>query len=205
MSTLTLSTDSDEDFTESSLIDGLKNGEESTFRHLYNTLAPKLVELSAWLTGDIATGEDIVQVVFADLWLRRSTLVIRGSIRVYLYQAVRNRAAKHHRHNKVVDLFQRRGFLKDVATELRTSPPSPEQALFSSDIATAIHSALDLMPSNRRQVAILYFRHGMSYGEIAKIMGISESAAKMHFSRVRATLRPILEKVAGIEGDDKIK
>lgn len=56
-----------------------------------------------------------------------------------------------------------------------------------------VKSAIALLPDGYRMVLSLYLIEGYDHGEIAEILGISESTSKSQFNRSKKKLREILE------------
>src|ERR1700726_2512063 len=78
---------------------------ESGFAEAYRMHCPGLVKLAAFIVGDLATGEDVVQDVFTRLHQRWDTLADPGNPLPYLRTAVVNgcrsairRRGRAHRH-----------------------------------------------------------------------------------------------------------
>ena len=55
-----------------------------------------------------------------------------------------------------------------------------------------LRSALDRLPARQREVVVLKLWRGVPFAEIARLVGTSEEAARMRFSRGLATLRAVL-------------
>ncbi len=56
-----------------------------------------------------------------------------------------------------------------------------------------VRSAMDRLPDGYRMVLSLYLLEGYDHGEIAEILGISESTSKSQFNRSKKKLRELLE------------
>ncbi len=56
-----------------------------------------------------------------------------------------------------------------------------------------VRSAIEALPDGYRTVLSLYLLEGYDHGEIAAIMGISESTSKSQFNRSKKKLREVLE------------
>jgi RNA polymerase sigma factor (sigma-70 family) len=167
-------------------------GEEPAFHALYTKYSASLWEFTTYLVRDPDLAGDIVQDVFVSLWTRRATLQVRDGARVYLFRAIRNQVSKHRRHAAVVE----RGAAS--VEESMASPVSPELLHATLDVQ-ALEQAIDVivraMPPARRTAVTLRLRHGLSDHETAAVMGVSVDAVRMHVSRARAALRPLVERL----------
>lgn len=56
-----------------------------------------------------------------------------------------------------------------------------------------VRKAIDRLPDGYRMVLSLYLLEGYDHGEIAEILGISESTSKSQFNRSKRKLRELLE------------
>lgn len=68
-----------------------------------------------------------------------------------------------------------------------------EEEVFPHPVET-VRSAIEELPDGYRAVLSLYLVEGYDHGEIAEILGISESTSKSQFNRSKKRLREILEK-----------
>lgn len=75
---------------------------------------------------------------------------------------------------------------------------SPERLLEQKELAEAIQKAIDELPEEQRVALVLCDLEGLSYKEIAQILGCSVEAVKSRLFRARSTLRkklrPFLER-----------
>jgi RNA polymerase sigma-70 factor (ECF subfamily) len=75
---------------------------------------------------------------------------------------------------------------------------SPERMLEQKELAEAIQKAIDELPEEQRVALVLCDLEGLSYKEIAQILGCSVEAVKSRLFRARSALRkklrPFLER-----------
>ncbi len=57
-----------------------------------------------------------------------------------------------------------------------------------------VRNAIDQLPDGYRMVLSLYLLEGYDHGEIAEILGITESTSKSQFNRSKKKLRELLEE-----------
>jgi RNA polymerase sigma-70 factor (ECF subfamily) len=177
----------------SALLRRVRVGDVEAFRELYLMLYRRLWGFAYGIVRSEVMADDILQDVFADFWERRAELVVRQSLDVYLYGAVRHRALNLLRHNRVA---QRTGDElqpdEDVIPGLGTAEMQPDEAVQLTDLQEAVERTVLALPLAQRQVVLLHWRHGLSNGEIAQTMGISIGAVAVLLSRARTTLRKTL-------------
>jgi RNA polymerase sigma-70 factor (ECF subfamily) len=69
---------------------------------------------------------------------------------------------------------------------------------YGPSVAAALRAAFERLPSSQREVVVLKLVRGAPFAEIAALVGTSEEAARMRFSRALRSIRADLEK-EGIE------
>jgi RNA polymerase sigma factor (sigma-70 family) len=75
--------------------------------------------------------------------------------------------------------------------ELPDARPNPEQALSTEQEGQLLLDAVQRLPVGHRQVVALALE-GMTYGEIADVLGITESNVGVRLTRARQLLRRLL-------------
>jgi len=82
----------------------------------------------------------------------------------------------------------------DFEEELHTLPTSssPEHQLERAELSTILHRALAQLPPEYCEALVLREQIGLSYAEIAHIVGASESAVKVRVFRAKEKLRQLL-------------
>jgi RNA polymerase sigma-70 factor (ECF subfamily) len=77
--------------------------------------------------------------------------------------------------------------------EVETADPSDDR-FRDAEIGAALAHALALLPERPRQVFLLSRRQGLSYAEIAEVLGIAVKTVEMHMGRALAQLRVSLQE-----------
>ena len=115
--------------------------------------------------------EEIVQELFYALWRDRAHVHIERSVRLYLYEAVRNRALRYLEHLRVHE----RG-VED------TSSFCPEEEAEARDLESRLSEILLGFPDRRRRIYYMHRFGGDKYTEVAAKLSISVRTveAEMH-------------------------
>ncbi|PIY34101.1 MAG: RNA polymerase, partial [Bacteroidetes bacterium CG_4_10_14_3_um_filter_42_6] len=58
-----------------------------------------------------------------------------------------------------------------------------------------IRKAMEALPNGSKMIFSLYLLEGMDHGEIAQILGVSESNSKSQYMRAKQRVREILKEV----------
>ena len=170
------------------LAEAIVAGDEVACGELYRTYHDALWRWAYRHVRSSQVAEDVVQDVFLRLWQRRSVWIVTGSVRAWLYGAVRNRAFELLRHDRVVKHAHERSGSPETVAGTSTSATLPDSALGEQELRAALASALTELPERRRAVMTVYLGHGLSVQEIARARGTSPEAIRMQMSRARATL-----------------
>jgi RNA polymerase sigma-70 factor (sigma-E family) len=149
----------------------------------------ELVRLAAFVIGDVAAGEDVVQDVFVRLQQRWDDLAGQWDPLPYLRTAVINGCRS---------AFKRRTSLlrRQAAAAADPAPPplTAEESLLLSEGRRRLLAALATLPRRRREVLVLRYYVGLSEAEIASTLGISPGTVKSTAARGLDALARILEE-----------
>ncbi len=155
---------------------------EDRFNALLAQHGSSLARLAGSYSRNRAEREDLLQEIAIAIW--RALPGFRGecSERTFLYRIAHNRGMSHLARRRVPTTG-----LDDEA-EPRAATPNPEQVLSSEQQGRRLVEAVQQLPVGHRQVVTLALE-GLSYGEIADVLGISESNVGARLTRARDLLR----------------
>ena len=142
--------------------------------------------LAHWLTGNAHDAEDVVQEASLRA-LRYFRTFTGGNGRAWFLTIVRNTSCRwHSRSHLLVDPF-------DEEQHGRDSPGSdPESLLMHDDDVTLIERAMSSLSSRFRQLLVLRELQGLSYQEVADVIGVPIGTVMSGLSRARQALRSAL-------------
>jgi RNA polymerase sigma-70 factor, ECF subfamily len=166
----------------------IRDGDVRAFEQLFRAHYEPLCRFAHRYLLDAGLAEDLVQDLFAHLWAERARLELRGSVRAYLFSAVRNRALNLRKRQLVEHDWARDEALPDVR-QLHRAPPSSDHALEVEERDAHLRSALESLPERCRMVMRLRWQEQMSHAEIATVMGISLKGVENQLARGLQALR----------------
>lgn len=154
------------------LLDRLVGGDAEALVTLVHRYSVSLegYALSLIKTSDLAS--DIVQDVFVRVWERRQTLDVHRSLASYLHRMVRYRALDLLRHEQV-RVRAERALRLHVERERATTQNEGAQRLDEDEFWARVAEAVGTLQPRCREIFQLHREHGLSYGEIAELLGIS--------------------------------
>lgn len=171
------------DSTELAHIDACQAGRLQDFDALYTTHVDAIYRYLLRRTLSRAMAEDLTSVTFLKaLESIRSYDRTRGEFRAWLYRIARNALIDHYRSHarKTVDIETVWDLASDDVASL-----GAEQSINAAEL----HKALQHLKPLQREVVMLRIWEGLSYKEIAGLVGKSEGNCKVLFSRALSELR----------------
>ena len=154
---------------------------EACFRERY----PELVQFLHGLMGERSAGEDVAQGAFVRLWTRGPTM--RPHADRWVFRVARNvaldwlkaEARRNHRE--------------------RHAAAEPRQATFGERDVDRVRALVEGLAPRDREVLLLREFTGLSYAEIAEVVGRSENVVKQDLHRARERLRRAWRETHGGE------
>ena len=166
----------------------LAKGGRAHFLEVFLSQRPQMEALVRRRVGCRATAADLVQDLFVRFW--RRPLVQVDELSTYLLRCAGNIAVDHLRsegaRHRVSEGLMSDGFEHEV--------DEPQAALEAGNDLRHVEAALRELPERTRQIFLLNRIHGRKYGEIAKVMGLSQSAVEKHMMRALQACKASLEQ-----------
>ena len=149
-----------------------------TFDHIYRTYFQDVYRFTLWLSRDPSLADDLTSETFVRAWARRDRLRTE-TLKAYLLAIARN---------LFLHQLQRSGNHDELSLDLPDGAPDPLQRTSSRLEFDHVARALAAMAEPDRTALILRSEHQLSYAEIARVLEISEGAARVRVHRTRRRL-----------------
>jgi RNA polymerase sigma-70 factor (ECF subfamily) len=149
----------------------------TSFTELYRNHARAVYQFAYYLSGDPALAGDIVSETFLRIW-DSSALVRTETVRGYVFTIARNLFLHDLRHKSKQDPLE-----DDHAVATTTVAELESKEALRDTLA-----ALQTLPETDRAALLLRANEGVSYEEIARILGLSLSSVKVKIHRARLFL-----------------
>ena len=164
-------------------------GSSERFEALYRSCAADVYAYAASLLRDRAAAEDVTSLAFERAYRRRALFdVRRGSPRAWLFTIARNAALDELRRRRRAGAL-----LRDIPDE---GAADPELDPLLAERRLLVRDGLASLEAAEREVILLKFIGRLSNGEIARVLGCSESNAGTRLHRAVQRLR----EVCGVTG-----
>ena len=172
----------------------LSAGDTAALERLFQAMYAPLCAFAQTIVRSASEAEDVVGETFLKLWTLRDRIRVRGSVRNYLYTAVRNTSVNHldraRREARYVETHPLD--LEDTRAQV---PSDVEDRLYTEELTARVKQAIELLPRRAQQTYVLYYQHEMSYAEIARVMGVSIKTVENQLARALRILWSRLEDV----------
>lgn len=179
---------SDLSTSSADLVARIRGGDSRAFEELFRREYAALCRFADRYVRDGPASEDLVQDLFATLWTNRARLDIRGSLRAYLFTAVRNRALNVRKHALVERDWARDESAPEVRA-LHRAPRRPDDIFDEAERNARLRSAIAHLPERCRLVMQLRWREQLAHADIAAVMGISIKGVEIQLTRGLRALR----------------
>ena len=164
------------------LVQSALAGNQSAFAELVTRYQSAVYNMASRMLGDPTDAEDAAQEVFVRAWNQLHTFQLDRRFSTWLLSI-----ASHH----AIDVLRRRkpsAPLDGVALYVQSDEPEPDELVLRDEQRDMVQGLINALPEKYRAVTLLRYYGDLSYDEIAKATGLSESAVKTQLHRARRML-----------------
>jgi RNA polymerase sigma-70 factor (ECF subfamily) len=155
------------------------SGDSAAFHALVDRHAQRLYRLAVSLIGNAADAEDVLQEAFIGTFRGLRSFEARASVKTWLTRILVLQAAQWNRG-------RRRKFAGPMDDSIPAAAGSPE-------VAMDVQAALGRLSPEHREVLALREFEGMSYEEIAEVLGVPRGTVESRLHRARSEMREKLK------------
>jgi RNA polymerase sigma-70 factor (ECF subfamily) len=180
------------DSINTGVIHACQEGDREAFRLLFEAYKDRVFSIACYSLGDETAADDITQQIFVKLFTRIGQFRGDSEFTTWLYRLVINACLDERRR-------QRR--LLPVAEFLPMSKAayrkSPEPGYERREIAGSVREAIGGLKPKMRLPILLKYIEGLSYEEIAAVLGCSKGTVASRLNRAHKTLAKKLGHLRG--------
>lgn len=161
-------------------------GDKEAFSVFYRHNYRKLYSYGISLGMDSELIDDIIQELFVKLYTRPQLIKDFSTIQAFLYAAMRNAFVNHEKQRKkylYLDEFEN----FELPYFVENTQIEDEEELKA--LKEKIHRIINSLTPRQKEIIYLRFLHQKEYEEIARIMDMSEQAARNLTYRVMEKIR----------------
>lgn len=175
--------------TDEELMLAAGKGDLGAFEQIVLRYEAALWSIAYRFLGDRTGAEDIAQEAFLRVFESAPRYRPTAALGTYLRRVVINLCLDRARRKQPQQLSAE-GL--ELSASRKYASPSPLDALVSEERDEAVRRALDKLPARQRMALVLRHYEGLSYREIATVMGTSAKAVERLLARARASLEVLL-------------
>ena len=170
------------------LVERASGGDIGAFDVLVRRYQLPVIRLCVGMLGDRHAAEDAAQDVFFSAW--RSMSRFRGDARfsTWLFRVATNQCLR--------DIRRRPAQTAQLPDDLAGTGGSPQGELETAEGYAAVSAAVGRLSAEQRAALLLREVEGLSYDQIAEVLGVSMAAVKSRIYRARTDLARDLSATA---------
>jgi len=171
---------------ERELVTACQRGDRDAFRELFESYKDRVYSIALRFAGNPNTAMDIAQETFLKLFLSIQDFRGDSSFDTWIYRLVVNSCMDHRR--KAWRLMPLAG---DFLRTLRTSGGKLDD-LLREEADGRMRAAIDKLPAGLKITVVLRYTQGLSYEEIAEVLGCSAGTVASRLNRAHKSLERTL-------------
>jgi len=177
---------------DAALLVAFQGGDESAFGALFERHARAMVAFCHHFVKDQARAEELAQDVFLKLHQAAPRYRPSARFKTFLYRIASNHCLNELRRGEYAGrrAREREGTEPPDVDALPGGQATPEEQAVGGALSRAVEALLERLPGKQRTAFVLCRFQGLSYEEIAEVLGSSVPAVKslIHRATVSAAL-----------------
>jgi len=165
------------------ILSQIKEGNSKAFKVFFDLYYGPLCNYLLNYTKNISLSEEIAQIAFVTFWDKRETIVVKSSIKTYLYRMAYTEFLKHVRNSSKFDQV-----LVDLTYKAIHNDFTQDEDLLEKKIQK-LNRAINTLPKKSKEILTLK-KEGFRNKEISQILNISIKTVEAHirtsFKRIRS-------------------
>lgn len=164
---------------DSILLRAAQAGDVDAFEQLVRRYQTSIYKVALRMLGSQADAQDVVQETFVRAWRALPRFRHDSAVRTWLYRIVTRQALDKIASRRTT------GTLDRLETD---AGPDPAQTAEHQEQLRAVRQAIADLPPEQRAALVLREFAGLSYREVAQVLGASVPAIKTRIHRARLTV-----------------
>jgi RNA polymerase sigma-70 factor (ECF subfamily) len=179
--------------TDLELVERHRYGDRAAFEQIYQRHAEMVFNLAFRMTGDREEAADVSQETFLRVHRYCGRFRGRSSLKTWIYRVTVNCCRSRFRRNQNWRTRILSGALETVE-QVPDTRRGPEDRTLARDRGEMVTGALRRLPEPFREAVVLRDLEGLTYEEIANVLGVRIGTVRSRIARGRDRLRTLLEK-----------
>lgn len=172
------------------IIKRIKEGDIKAFEAIFRKYYIPLYSYSLSIIHKHYVAEEIVQDLFFYWWKERESIEILGSVKSYLYKAIRNNSLQYIEHRNVRERYQQH----TLSLNRDKQSVTPQEELEEKELRDILNATLVKLPERRLRIFKMHRCEGKKYKEIAVALSLSVKTIEAEMTKAYKALEKELEK-----------
>ena len=192
--------------SDEALIGAHRQGDLTAFDELIRRYADSLFGYLMKLCGNRQQAEDVFQETFIRVHHKANSFRGQGRFKSWLFSIASNVAIdelrKRQRAPQTVSLNTSNDCdgsdcLELSVVDIAEKPNDPWQAAVLAEQKAQVRQAMEQLPTRQRATVVLAYYQGLSYRQVAEVLGCSLGTVKSQMYRALKTLAGLLPDIQG--------
>ena len=167
-----------EEIVNGRVIHACQQGDRDAFRILFETYKDKVYSIAVYSIGDSSLADDVTQQIFLKLFTAIKQFRGDSEFTTWLYRLVVNACMDERRRRRRLLPFA------EIFAKKHPSEMKPQEKQYGrTEIADAVRAAINQLKPKFRLPILLKYIEGLSYEEIAQVMGCSKGTVASRLNR----------------------
>lgn len=166
------------------LFELVKLGNDTAFKTIYNRYFDAMYIHAYRKLNDREEARDVVQEVFANIWSKRTVLVLKISLQAYLYISIRNRILNIIAHKHVQSVH-----IQSLQHLINQGVCQTDYLVREKELRAIIEEEIAALPNKMQEIFEMSRSQYLSHKEIASALDLSEHTVKKQVNNALRILR----------------
>jgi RNA polymerase sigma-70 factor (ECF subfamily) len=175
------------------LVERHRSGDLQAFDEVYERFGEMVYNLAVRLAGNREEAADLTQEIFLRIFRHLGSFGGRSTLKTWVFRIAinhcRDRLSRRHPAMQSIDAENGEG-----GVALADPARGPEALAVAADEGRRVAAGLTRIPAVFREAVVLRDLEGLSYDEIAEVLGLRVGTVRSRIARGRDQLRTLLEK-----------
>jgi RNA polymerase sigma-70 factor (ECF subfamily) len=175
------------------LVERHRCGDMQAFDEVYERFGEMVYNLALRLSGNREEAADLTQEIFLRIYRHLGSFGGRSTLKTWVFRIAinhcRDRLSRHVPTMQSIDADPTEG-----SVAITDPARGPEELAVAADEGRRVMEGLARIPQVFREAVVLRDLEGLSYEEIAEVLGVRVGTVRSRIARGRDQLRDLLEK-----------
>jgi RNA polymerase sigma-70 factor, ECF subfamily len=175
------------------LVERHRSGDLQAFDEVYARFGEMIYNLALRLSGNREESADLTQEIFLRIYRHLGSFGGRSTLKTWVFRIAinhcRDRLSRHHPVMQPIE-----DEVEEGGQPIADPGRGPEELAVAADEGRRVMEGLDRIAAVFREAVVLRDLEGLSYEEIAEVLGVRVGTVRSRIARGRDHLRLLLEK-----------